>query len=192
MGQGRLFLGSTTANPSEVNTELTAQGLKNIETVNQAGIEITFPTFKYLHLGLRYTRHFVSQDELASDPTTDFRAEITQDSMLGVARIPFFKSDHVYMDAFAGVGASNMTYAEKVVAQDGKLEKSTAPYYAAGGSIGFGYKKYFVFFEGGVETNKLEDLKRSGTINSNINTIDLSGTYFLVGFMFDGIPIFKK
>ncbi len=29
LGQGRLFLGSTTANPQELNTELTTQGIKN-------------------------------------------------------------------------------------------------------------------------------------------------------------------
>lgn len=192
VGQGRLFLGSTQTDPTEVNTELTAQNLKNVESGNQFGIEITFPTFQYLNLGLRYTRHYVHQDELASDPATDYKAEITQDSMLGVARIPFFKTDHVIMDAFAGVGVSNTTYTEKVVAQDGKLEKSATPIYAAGASIAFGYKQYFIFFEGGVESNKVEDFKRSGTVNGNINTIDLSGSYFMVGLLFDGVPIFKK
>lgn len=192
LGQGRLFLGSTKADPTELKTELTAQNLKNIDAISQFGIEITFPTFQYLNLGLRYNRHYMSQDELVSDPSTDFKAEIIQDSMAGVARVPFLKTDFVHMDVFAGVGFSNTTYSEKVVVQDGQLEKKFSPYYTAGASMALGYKQYFLVFEGGYEGNKVEGFTRTGTINNNINTIDLSGSYFMVGLMFDGIPIFKK
>jgi len=192
LGQGRLFLGSTKTQPTELKTELVAQGLKDLDAVSQAGIEITFPAFEYLSWGLRYTRHYISQDELNSDPATDYRADIAQDSMQGIVRVPFYKSDYVLMDVFAGVGFSNTSYKEKVVAQDGELKKSASAIYSAGASVAFGYKQYFLVLEGGVETNKVDSFERSGTINSNINTIDMSGSYFIVGFLFDGVPIFKK
>ena len=192
MGQGRLFVGSAKANPTELKTELAAQGLKDLDAVYQYGIEITFPTLEHLNLGLRYSRHYFSQSEITATPNADYKAELAQDTMVGVARVPFYKTDVVHMDVFAGVGASNTTYTEKVVGQDGKLAKSFAPYYTAGASLALGYKQYFIFFEGGYEGNKVDSFDRSGTINSNINTMDMSGSYFLVGVMFDGIPIFKK
>ncbi|MNL88607.1 hypothetical protein D3C87_2184120 [compost metagenome] len=43
-------------------------------------------------------------------------------------------------------------------------------------------------FEGGIESNKVKDLKSSGTVNSSIDTLDLSGSYFSLGLMFDGVP----
>jgi hypothetical protein len=192
LGQGRLFLGSTKTSPSELNTELTAQGLKNVDLNNQFGIEITFPTFQYLRLGLRYTHHLISQDETVSDPTTDYKAGLTQDALMGIARVPLLKTDYLHFDVFAGAGVNNSTYTEKTASQDGKLEKSASPVLAAGASLALGFKQYFVFFEGGYESNKLDDMKRSGNLNSNVNSIDLSGSYFLVGLMFDGIPIFSK
>lgn len=192
MGQGRLFLGSTQADPKELNTELTAQGIKNVELNNKFGIEITFPTFEYLNLGLRYTYNLISNDETTADPNTDYLAKATQNSFLGVARVPFYKNDYVHLDVFAGVGVNNMSYSIKTASQDGKLEQSTIPTYAAGASASFGFKKYFVFFEGGFESNVANDLKTSGTINANVTKIDLTGSYFVIGLMFDGIPIFKQ
>jgi len=192
MGQGRLFLGSTKTAPTELNTELTAQGIKNVDLNNSFGVEITFPTFQYLQLGLRYTHHLIGQDETNADPSTDYKASLTQDSMMGIARVPFFKSDFVHMDIFVGAGVSASAFTLKTASQDGKLEKATTPNLAAGASLSFGYKKYFLTLEGGYESNKLEDFKRTGNINSNVTAMDLSGSYFLIGFMFDGIPIFTK
>lgn len=192
LGQGRLFLGGTQTKPQEVNTELTAQNLKNIELNNQFGVEITFPTFEYLNLGLRYTHHLISQDEKPEDPNTDYTAQVKQDGMMGIARVPLFKSDYVIADVFAGAGVNSMTYSVKTASQDGKLEKSTVPTYAAGASVAFGFKKYFAYFEGGFESNAADNLKSTGTINNTITKIDLTGSYFVIGFLFDGIPIFTK
>lgn len=192
LGQGRLFLGYTKGDPKELKTELAAQGLKDADGINNFGIEITFPTYEYLQLGLRYNHHLMGLDELTSDPATDYKAEIKQDTFAGVARVPFYKSDFVVMDVFAAVGVAMTNYTEKTASIDGTLKNSASPYYTAGASMAFGYKQYFLFFEGGYEGNKVSDLKREGTINNNLNTLELSGTYFLVGLMFDGIPIFKK
>ena len=192
LGQGRLFLGSTTTDPKELNTELTTQGIKNVKLNNHFGIEITFPTFQYLQLGLRYTYNLISQDEDPSNSATDYTAGLTQQSMMGIARVTFFKSDYVKADVFAGVGVATTTYKIKTAGQDGTLEKSATPNMAAGASVAFGYSKYFFFMEGGYESNKINDFKSSGNINGNVTAIDLSGSYLLIGFIFDGIPIFSK
>ncbi|WP_413587095.1 hypothetical protein [Bdellovibrio sp. HCB274] len=190
LGQGRLFLGSAQVNPTELNTELTAQGIKNVDLNNQFGIEITFPTFEYLQLGLRYSHHLISQD--ASSSANDYKATLSQDGLMGVARVPLVKSDVVRFDLFAGIGANKSTYTIKSAAQDGKLEKEVSPWAAAGASVAVGYKKFFLFVEGGYESNKLDDMTSSGTINNNVKSMDLSGSYVLLGLMFDGIPIFSK
>jgi hypothetical protein len=192
LGQGRLFLGTTWTKPSELNTELTAQGLKNIESNPHFGIEITFPTFQYLNLGLRYSHYTLSQGESSSGSGTDYKAELSQDGLMGIARLPLVRSDVFYFDLFAGVGANKSVYTEKTASQDGKLEKDASPMMAGGASLAFGYKKYFLFVEGGYESNKLEDLTKSGNLNGNVKTIDLSGSYVIAGLMFEGIPIFSK
>ena len=192
-GQARLFLGSTKINPSDVNSDLTTQSLQTMDSLNQYGVEITFPVIKYLNLGLRYTRHDISKDPVNSG-SANYKAEISQDSMLAVARVPFFKTDIVHIDGFAGLGGSNTTYKITSAAEDGELDKKNSffasPDFSFGGSIAFGYKKYFFVIEGGYEINKITGLQSSGTVN-NISTIDLSGTYVAVGIMFDEIPIHK-
>lgn len=190
LGQGRLFLGTTTTKPSEVNTELKAQDLKTIERLGWLGVEITFPTFGVLQTGLRYTRHSTKQDPNTSG--TGFYADLTQDSMQGIVRYGFLGTDNVKMDVFLGAGAGKTTYTEKFATQDGKLDKG-ASFVASGGvSLALGAKQFFLVLEGGYESNKVDGFTRSGTLNDNIKSIDMSGPYFMIGLMFDAIPIFKK
>lgn len=194
-GQARLFIGSTKFESAELNTELTAQGLKNMDMINQYGVEITFPIMNYLNLGLRYTKHNMLQDELTSNSTTNFEAQIDQDGMMGIARVPFFKNDIVHVDAFAGVGGNDTTYKIKTATQDGELSKKNSffgsPSCAFGSSVAIGYKQYFFILEVGYESNKVDGFSRTGNINGNVNAIDMSGSYLTIGFMFDGIPIKK-
>ncbi|AZZ36081.1 hypothetical protein CIK05_04500 [Bdellovibrio sp. qaytius] len=196
MGQARLFFGSTTASPSELNTELTAQGLKNVDLNNQAGLEITFPVMTYLNFGMRYTKRLISQDEVANAASTDYKVEMNQDVADLVARIPFYKSDFVRLDGVIGAGGSNSKYEIKTATQDGELEKKGTPFATphalAGLSLGLGKDKYYFVIEAGYDMNKVDGFTRSGTINNNVNTVDLSGGYLTLGLMFDGIPIFTK
>jgi len=192
MGQARLFLGAAPVDPKDVNAALTAQSMKNIKTSNQYGLEITFQTLQYLQLGLRYSHHYISQDEDPSNEATDYKTDMSQDAMMGVARVPLMKTDYMKLDVFAAAGINSTVATLKTASVDGKLEKTGSPYYTAGASVAFGYKQYYLFFEGGYEGNKVDDLKPSGNMPNPVTSIDLSGSYFLVGFMFDGIPIFSK
>ena len=93
----------------------------------------------------------------------------------------------------AGVGGSNTTYTLKSATQDGGLSKTGSPfatlYSTAGISLALGKGKFYFVLEGGMDSQKVESLERTGTMNNNVNEIDLSGAYFNIGVMFDGIPI---
>jgi hypothetical protein len=190
-GQGRLFLGSTSIKPDNLNTELTAQGLKNMELLNQFGVEITLPVVKYLDAGFRYTKRIASEEENPANSTTNYKAEISGDSFMGVARVPFYGNNFLRADVFGGVGISNTTYKIQTASQNGELTKKTTPTYAAGGSIGFGYKQFFFVIEAGIEGNTAKDFTRTGNVNSNVTEIDMSGSYLTLALMFDGVPVTK-
>lgn len=192
LGQGRLFLGSTSASPDDLNTQLTSQNLKKVDLINKFGVEITLPTLGALQTGLRYTKHIVSQDENPASSATDYKVDLDQEVMLGIVRWPFLKKENIHMDVFGGLGASSATYKIKTASLDGALKQSAALNYVAGASLALGFKKFYLVLEGGYENNKLDDLKVSGNLNNSITEIDMSGTYFLVGLMFDGVPVFTK
>lgn len=195
--QGRVFIGSTVVDPVIVNAELNTQGLKEVDSMPQVGVEILYPVLKYVDVGLRYTKRNISRDELVSVSSTEFESQIDQDSALAVVRVPFFKTDILRIDVFAGFGGTNTTYKIKTATQDGELTRKdtnawfASPYSSYGGSVAIGYNKFYFVVEGGVESNEVNGFKSTGTVNS-LNTIDLSGTYFTVGLMFDGIAASSK
>jgi hypothetical protein len=194
----RLFAGLTKVSPGNLNTEMTAQGLKNIKDITQFGIEATVTPFRYLDFGLRYTKRYVNNEESPADPLTAYSGQIDQDSVLLLARLPVVRTQFFRADIFGGVGGSNTTFTIKSAAQNGELVRKddsgwfASPYSAYGGSVGVGYKKFYLVAEGGMENNKVSKFKRTGNVNSNVTTIDLSGSYFMVGLMFDGLSPSKK
>lgn len=198
MVQGRVFLGGTSVNPQNFNTALEAEGLKKLETVTNYGAEITFPTFRFLELGARYTRRQFTQEENPANATTEYSAKGTQNSYLLLARIPFIRSSMFRFDVFGGAGGSNTDIKIKTASYDGELSKSAGsqwyatPYVATGASLGLGFRHVYVYFEGGYESNKVKDFKKTGTVNPAFSSLDLSGSYFLVGLMFDGIRGYRK
>lgn len=195
--QGRVFIGSAVVDPVNLNAELTAQGLKEVDLMPQLGVEILYPVLKYVDVGLRYTKRNISRDELVSVSSTEFESQIDQDSALAMVRVPFLKTEIVRMDVFAGFGGTNTTYKIKNATQDGELARKDAnswfssSYSAYGGSVAIGYKQFYFVVEGGIESNEVKGFKSTGTINS-LSAIDLSGTYFTVGLMFDGISASRK
>ena len=191
--QARLFVGVTSVNPTNVNETTETQGLQKIDKSTQLGVEITYPVTSYLNLGIRYSKRIISLDENPSNEATDYYVKADQDALLLLARTTFAKSDTFRADVFAGVGGTNSTLKIKTASQDGELTSSAgegwanSPYAAAGISAAVGYKQFFLVFEGGYEYNKVSSFKRSGTASSAIDTMDLSGAYFTIGLMFDGI-----
>ena len=191
--QARLFLGMTTTSPDNVNAVIEPEGLKKVTGNNQFGIEATYPLHKYFHFGFRYTKNLIASDEDPANETTDHNINVDQDAMMLVGRVPLYQSGIVKLDVFGGVGGSNTTLKIKTAAQDGELSRAAeqgwfaTPRTAAGASLAVGYNQVYFVMEGGVETNKVSGFKRTGTVNSGIDSVDLSGTYFTIGVMFDGV-----
>jgi hypothetical protein len=194
----RFFASSLTVDPKDLNEELTAQSLIKLESVSLLGLEINHKTYHYLEFGFRYTKRLAKNEESPASSSTDFFSDLDQDTILLLARVPFFKSQFFRADVFAGVGGSNTRFKIKTASQDGQLLKAesndwyASPYASAGGSVGFGYKNFFLVLEGGIESNQVKDFKRKGNINSNVDEIDLSGSYFSVSILIDGLTGFKK
>lgn len=191
--QARLFAGVLSSNPSELNQEMTSQGLKEFRSIPQYGVEITYPAAKYLDAGIRYQKRYLKNEEVNPTPNSGYNALLDQDTILLIARVPLWKSDNVRLDVFGGLGGSNTTLKIKSATQDGELSRRESNDWlaslntAAGGSVAVGFKSIYLVFEGGFESNKVDSFKRNGNINSNIQSVDLSGGYFTVGLMFDGI-----
>lgn len=189
MGKARLFLGSTQIKPEELNTDLTAQSLKEASLNNAFGVEITFPFSDRFNGGLRYAKRIISQDELDGSALTDYRVAINQDIMAAVGRYLFYKGEVVNVDAVLGAGIGNTKYEIKSATQDGSMTKQASTYSMGGIGLSIGHGKYHFLMEAGYDSQKISGLKETGTLNGNISTIDLSGPYFTIGLLFDGIPI---
>ena len=197
MGQARLFLGSTQIAPTELNTELTAQGLKKTDLNNLFGMEITFPFSDKLNSGLRYAKRIISEGGDANGSlTTGYRGALDQDVAAFVGRYAFYKTEGVRLDVVLGIGGSNTNYKIKTATQDGSLTKTGSPFatlYSMGGiSIAIGHGKYHFILEAGYDSQKVDGFEKAGNINNNVSSVDLSGPYLTIGLMFDGIPISMK
>jgi len=127
---------------------------------------------------------------------TNYEGEIQQDSVYGVLRIPFVRTPIIRADVVGAVGGANTTFKIKTASQDGQLIKKSDPFGSVvmnyGGSLAVGFSGVYLVVEAGVETNKMDGFKREGTINNNVDKIDISGPYVTVGLMFDGVTATKK
>lgn len=194
----RLFAGTVSTKPEDLNTEMKAQNLKEFTNVTQFGAEATYPLTFFIDVGFRYTKRIQKMAESPDNILTDYEGEITQDSVYGVLRIPFVRTPIIRADVVGAVGGANTTFKIKTASQDGELtKKSEGASFASmvmnyGGSIAVGFKGVYLVVEAGVETNKMDKFKRSGTINSNVDKIDISGPYVTVGLMFDGVTATRK
>ncbi|XGC81996.1 hypothetical protein ACES2L_05800 [Bdellovibrio bacteriovorus] len=192
--QARLFFGNSTVDPQQLNTAVEAQGLKKFESVMQYGVEITYPVIKYLDIGVRYTKHSQTNNEEPDNILTEHSAKIDQDGILLMGRVPLVREGIFRVDAFAGFGGTNTTATIKSATQDGEYTRKEAegwfstPYAAYGVSAGVGFKQVYLMFEGGMEVNKVSGFTRAGSVNASMDEVDLSGSYFTIGILLDGIP----
>jgi hypothetical protein len=197
--QGRIFIANTYVNKIDnANTAFASEGLTKIDKTINFGVEITFPTFRFFEPGMRFTKRTFTSEENPSNLLTNYEASLNQDSLLLLARIPFVHTSYFRFDIFAGVGGSNTTLKMKTSTSDGEFsrkvsgESVSTPYYAAGASVGFGFNSILLYAESGYESNKVNKLQKNGTLNSNISSLDLTGKYFVIGIMFDGVKGTQK
>jgi hypothetical protein len=194
IAKARVFVGANSANPTELNDEMALQNIKEFKTITKFGTDITYALNSYLDVGFRYER--ISQKNLEVTPTAgqDYQANLNQDAVMGIARAGFLKTDVFRGDVFLGAGAASTKFTILNATQDGQLASCSYNSLVAqlGMTLGVGYKKAFLFVEGGYSLNKVASgLEREKTISSNVTTIDLSGSYVVVGILFDGITGYK-
>lgn len=196
--QARFSLGVTSADPSNLNQEMNAQGIKEFKSIPKYGVEATYALAGMLDVGFRYEKRYFSNLEVNPTPNADYQAALDQDAVLFIARIPFIKSSIFRMDIFGGVGGSNTTFKIKASTQDGEIARResgdwfASMYSSYGASAGVGYKGVYFFVEGGMESNKVDTFKRTGNVNTNVQTIDLSGGYVSAGLIIDGMTATSK
>jgi hypothetical protein len=121
--QVRLFAAGVSADPKNLNQIITSEGIEKVDTVGQFGIEATYPTAKFLDIGLRYSKTAINNEEDPKNAATDYHVKIDQDLALAVVRIPIIKTNLFIADAFAGYGGSNTTIDLKTASQNGELTK---------------------------------------------------------------------
>lgn len=190
--KGRLLIGSISGNPSELNTEMTTQGINKFETITKAGVDITYAATSFMDLGLRY-EHVMQKNLEATQTNSNFNANLTQDAVMGVARFPLMKSEFTRFDVFGAAGVGNTNFSILNASQDGQLTTNGYKTFCGevGASVGIGYKNVFFLIEGGYESNKVGSLETANNINGNVKSIDMSGSYLMIGLMFDGITATK-
>jgi len=194
----RLFISNVSVEPEDLNTELTAQSLKEIDKLNHFGAEATYSFFRFFEGGFRYVMRQALVKEVVDNPVTNYRGELQQDSVFLVARVPLIKTSYFRTDIFGAFGGTNTSFNIKSATLDGAWSRKGsegwfgAPITGYGASVGMGFKGFYLVVEGGFETNKVEKLHTSGTVNTNVESIDLSGSYFSIGLMFDGVKATKR
>lgn len=195
--QLRLFGGVVTSDPKDLNEEAELNSIKKFGVTPQAGIEASH-ALGPIEWGLRFTYRTGSQNEDPEDVNTDYTMSFNQTTAALMLRVPVIKTSFLRTDAFAGYGGSNTEIKFKTATQDGALTKKASgdwfaqPWSLYGASVGIGYKKFYFVVEGGFENNKVKDFKRTGTVNQNVEVFDLSGSFFTVGIMFDGLAEKRK
>jgi hypothetical protein len=189
---GRVFGGGVNVSPDEVNTELKDDGLKKISTTLLLGIEGSYPVLSWLELGVRYAKNQVNRDEDPSDPDHGYKVYASQDMLMLMARFPIVKSNFFIFDIFGGYGGVSTVLKIEDASQSGELSRNSPSdvfrtgVHTYGASMSVGWKSFFLFVEGGVLGDKVDAFKRTGTIRGEIQKLDLSGTYGMVGFLFNG------
>lgn len=196
--RARFYAGSTKADMTAINDIIVPQGLKKADDISQWGLEIAPIMAKYLDLGVRYTKRSAITNEDPDVDSTRYQSRLIQDSILLVARVPFFQSENVRFDVFGGAGGTNTNFSVYSSSNTGELSSQAAkdwyssPYTAYGASLALGAKEYFFFVEAGVENNKISNFKSEGNIGGTLETLDMGGNYLIVGLLLNGIPGMTK
>ena len=196
--QARVFVGTTGVTPGPLSSLLATESLKNMDKILHAGVEITYPLIPMLDVGLRYAKHGMVSDEISGSIATLYQADLDQDAMVAVARIPFLKTPIVKADVFGGYGGTNTTISIKTASLDGDYLKRdsgawvAAPYSVYGASVAIGYNGFYLVVEAGVEKNNFTGFKRTGNLTNVVDSLNLDANYVTVGMLFDGVTATKK
>jgi hypothetical protein len=190
--QLRLFVGNLTTSPVEVNDELATAGLHKYSSLTTYGLEATYMIVPHLNIGARGEGKWQKVTELAtpsSNPQNPYYGSIQQTAALAVVRLDVVTTPVVRLDVFGGAGTAKTSMDIRTSAGDSNYRHPMGTTIGeAGASVGVGWSNMYFLVEVGHEWNRVDNLSKTGATSSNVNVIDLSGTYVTVGLLFNGLP----
>jgi opacity protein-like surface antigen len=192
--QWRVFGSSITVDPKDLNDELEAQGVKKVKSLLGLGFDVTTPLIGRLNVGARFSQRLGYAGEKTESLATDYRVDVKQDAIAALIRLPLIQTQIFFLDIFGAYGGSHTHAKITGSSETGKITKTDSAGWwsgAYGASLGVGYDRFFVAVEGGMETNRIAELQRTG-LNGNIETLDFSGPYVALALVFNTTNRFSK
>jgi hypothetical protein len=190
--QLRLFGGVQGAEPKELNTNLETLSLDKVDGLIHGGIEASRPFGNHFEVGLRYSVRYHKKGESTDNPLVDYSSELNQNSMMFTARVPIVNTAVFRFETFAAYGGANTTVDVTSATQVGSYTDKKSEWFghsisSYGAALGVGYKRFYIYIEGGYENNKTGKLTYTGTVSQSVESIDLSGTYGVIGILINGV-----
>ena len=186
--QGRLFGSVMGIKPKTLNDSITTYNLQPYSKLYGYGFEIAQEFFPHINLGMRVEGKYVkvNKDSSVASTSTIYYSSISQTLGDGVLRIDVIKTHYFKFDLFGAVGlSSNQIEIHTSTTGEGNFV-GNAFHQKAGGSIGIGFGGVYLMAEAGYDWNKLNNLKKTRSVPSGIDNIDLSGQYVAVGVILTG------
>lgn len=192
INQFHFFYGQNFINPTDANTVADAASLGQFKKFDQYGIEADRDIGPNFNLGLRLAIK-VSRTDPTFTTNNDYFGQLMQQTGTVMLNFPLIKSERFKLDAFTGFGANNTSLEYHSATYEGKYSSNTSfPTTVIGGAVAYGYKYVFLKIEGGYEYNKVGRFtKTSGTMTDTFDSMDLSGAYFNIGILIDGLALGK-
>lgn len=183
----RLLGGASAIKPKDVNESFEAQHLQKVSASLLLGGELGY-TLGGFGAGIRYINNQVSRAEEPSTPFSTYSGSISQDVVLAMAHIPLVKKDYFHLSLTGGYGGAATRVKVKSATQRGEINAKIfdTPAWMSGAAIAVGHKFFFFEIEGGYMGNKATRFTRSGTISTEIEAVDMSGTYAAINLVFYG------
>lgn len=183
----RLLGGASAIKPKDVNESFEAQHLQKVSASLLLGGELGY-TLGGFGAGIRYINNQVSRTEEPAIPYTTYSGAISQDLFLAMVHIPIVRKEYFHLGLAGGYGGASTRLKVKSSTQRGEINSKLfdSGVSMGGAVIAVGYKFFFVEIEGGFMGNKATRFTKSGTISSEIETVDMSGTYATLNLVFYG------
>lgn len=192
--RARLFVGNYNFGLDEINSYTQPKGINPLNNIFAGGVEAAAPLFLNISAGIRATWKWNLAEEVNKTPgaINPYYTSIRSQETIGVVRMALAETAVLKADVFGGIGVAENTLDIHAATGSGTWE-GTSMMSMAGVSAAIGYGGLFIFTEAGQEWHKAKDLKPSpNSLTTGLKTLEMSGVFFNVGLMFQGIPSFMK
>lgn len=186
------FYNQQAINPSDANAVLKSGGFDDLTKLATYGIQASRDVTPKFNIGLRglIGTSRTEIENTATSSASNYTAYIIRTGLSVILSSPLVKTEKFKAEVLTGFGSGGVSLDLRNGTQDGKYESSSVgPTALVGAAVAFGHKYVFLRIEGGYEYVNATSLNKSGTLTSNLEKIDLSGGYFNVGLLIDGLAL---